>query len=285
MNRRESILSEAGAVPSLPPSAVEAVRLLQSPDVDIDELTSAIELDPTLTSNILRLANSASFGSPRSISSVRQAVVRLGMNTVLRLAVTSAFAPLARRSIKGYDLPPGELLKHSVGVAQGTEKLAAALEIEASGHTFTAGLLHDVGKIVLGTFVEVDAGPIMSLALGEGISFELAEQQVLGIDHAEVGAILLDNWNLPQVVCDVVRWHHSPQQFEGSTDAVDLVHVADNLCLLGGIGSGSGGSNYRACPEVASRLGLTTKVSETVFCQVLSELEELCGLFAAGTGR
>ncbi len=286
MNRREQILSSVRSVRSLPTAAVEVVRLLQDPELTIADLAQTIEYDPALTSNVLRLANSAYFGCARSIGSVRDAIVRLGTNKTFRLAVASAFAPLARQAVKGYDLPPGELWKHSIAVALGAERLAEVLGRKGADYAFTAGLLHDIGKLVLGNFVEVDAAPLAAMAFQERVSFEVTERRVLGIDHAEVGAVLLEGWNLPPCVVRVVRWHHVPGSVPGEdTSVVDLVHVADNLSMTSGIGTGIDGLNYCPSSEVMSRLHLTTRLAEGVLCEIMGGLDELHSLPGADTGR
>jgi len=283
--RREEILSKVSSVPSIPSSATQAIHLLQDPEVDIHELTRIIEFDPGLTANLLCLANSACFGAAQSIDSVRGALVRLGMNRFFQLVVTTATAPTLQLPVKGYDLPPGTLWEHSVAVALGTEELASALGLTPPEYTFTAGLLHDVGKILLGTFVDVDAFPVQEIAFEEHVSFEVAEQQVLGIDHAEVGAFLLESWNLPPGIVEAVRWHHLPESFSGNSMVVDLVHIADALLMMEGIGAGSDGLNYLPSRQVAKRLNLTIHIAEAVCCKVLTRLDELDELFAAGIER
>ncbi len=280
MSHRDKILAKVGTVRSLPAAAIEALELLQDADVDIAKVTKAIEYDPGLTSNVLRLANSAYFGPPRSINSVRDAIVRLGTKQVLRTVMASATSSLMHRSIKGYDLPAGELWEHSIGVAVASDQLASVLDVDAPAYVFTAALLHDVGKIVLGTFVEIDTAPIMKLAFGEHVPFEVAERRVLGIDHAEVGGILLDRWNLPIEIVQVCRWHHEPENITEDTCAVDIVHMADNLALMYGIGAGSDGLNYRPSREVVSRLNVNVHVMEEAACRVLEALGELRGALA-----
>ena len=283
MSRREEILSSLESVPSMPAAALEAIGLLQDPEVDIANLMRAIEYDPGLTSNMLRLANSAYYGGSRTINSLRDAIVRLGTKCILQLVVAGAAAPLIRPAVAGYDLAPGELWKHSVAVAVGAERLPAALGIAPPDHAFTSGLLHDIGKIVLGTIMEVDAGPIMALALEEGISFEIAEQRMLDIDHAEAGSALLESWELPEAIVQAIRWHHNPKGFSGDVLAVDLIHVADALCLQGAIGAGSDGLQYRPSREVVERINLTTLAAETTVCGILEGLSELSELFDNGS--
>jgi putative nucleotidyltransferase with HDIG domain len=257
MSRREEILAKSASDRYLPPSRLELLRILQDPDASAATLTRAIECDPTLTANVLRLANSAYFGFPRSVASVADAVWRLGTRNLRQLVLATTFSPMQKQAVKGYDLPAGDLLRHSVAVAVGAETLSRLLDVPACDHLFTAGILHDIGKIALGTFVELDAAPILELATREGLPFVEAEQRILGIDHAELGAFLADRWNLPDEVVEIVRWHHEPEKFSGRNPAGDLVHVADALCILGGIGIGTDGLRYRPSEEVCDRLGLT----------------------------
>lgn len=286
MSRREEILAKISSVPSLPPAAMKVVRMLQDPNVGIADVARVLEHDPGLTTNVLRLANSAYFGGARSVSSVRDAGVRLGTKRLLQMAIASGVSNLVRSEVKGYDLAPGKLWEHSAFVAIAAVQLAQALRTIPPDHTFTAALVHDVGKIVLGTFVEVDAAPIMQLAFQEKVSFEIAERSVLGIDHAEVGAALLKSWRLPDDIVCVARWHHHPEQFqEQGAQVVNLVHVADTLSMMEGIGIGNDGLNYRSCHDLALRMGVTTRVSESVVCRTMTEMEPLLTLFNNNRGR
>lgn len=288
MSIKEDILEKVRAVPSIPTSAVQVVELANNPDANIPELRRLVELDPGLTANVLRLANSAYFGGVGTIDSIQEAIVRLGMKRVFHLALSSAVAPLEQPPIRGYDLPPGGLLRHCVCTAIAAEELGHVLELDPPEQTFTAGLLHDVGKIVLGTFLEVDAQPIMKLAYEEEVSFEEAERRILGTDHPEVGALLLQEWNIPAGMVQVVRWHHEPERFEGDNRLVlDLVHIADELARMIGAGTGLDGLNYTISEDVLKRLKVTTRTAEDVVSKVVTDLEELGALFAetAGEGR
>lgn len=281
MSRRDDILAKVRTIPALPTAATRMMVLLRDPDVDINEIIRTIEYDPGLTSNVLRLANSAYFGSPRTITSLREAIVRLGLNRIFQLVITSAILPVARKAVKGYDLPPGKLLEHSVAVAIGAEELARQLEHKVPTAAFTAGLLHDLGKVILGTFMEVDGTAIVAVAYQNRISFEIAEAQVLGIDHPETGAALLERWNLPTTLVEVVRWHHKPESFQGDTLLIDLVHIADHISLETGIGAGIDGLNYAPSPLVLSRLPFTPAVAETVACRMVSGIDELRDLIGS----
>jgi len=274
MDRREQVLEKVRSIPSIPTAANRMMSLLKDPEVDINVLIRTIEFDPGLTTNVLRLANSAYFGGPRTIASLRDALVRLGMNRVFQLVMMTAIVPIARQELKGYVLPPGKLLEHSIVVAVGAEELARKLRLLLPAHAFTAGLLHDLGKVILGTFVEVDANAIVDLAFGEKVSFEVAERQVLGIDHAEAGAELLECWNLPLEIVEVVRNHHQPDVPASDQLVVDLVHAADRIAVETGFGMGIDGLNYRYSNDVIARLKLRPATAEAVACRMISGLEE-----------
>ncbi len=285
MSRRKQILDRVFALPALPEAMTRVMRLLDCPEVDAGEIARAIECDPGMTSNLLRLANSAYFGGPRQIGSVREAFVRLGSKRTFHLIVSSVFAPMARRPVAGYDLPAYALLRHSLATAIACEELAKALAMPVPDNVFTAGLLHDIGKIVLGTFVQADGAAIQQLAFQERTPFQEAESRVLGIDHAEVGAELLCAWNLPEGIVDAVRWHHDPDRSAAPSHMIDLVHAANLLTLMWGVGSGADGLNYLGSAEAARRLRLTPELSECALNKALDAFLGVESLFVASAGE
>ncbi|MFN8548138.1 MAG: HDOD domain-containing protein [Candidatus Eisenbacteria bacterium] len=280
-SRREEILARIGTVPALPAAALRAMRLMQDPDVSVPALVTTIEYDASLTAGVLQQANSPFFGGMRKVATIKEAVVRLGINNLRRVVLAAAFEPMARQPILGYDLPPGSLWEHSVAVAAGVERLAAAIRVPLPAHAFTAAILIDVGKILLGTAIKVDVAPLIDHAYKNRVTFDAAEREVLGIDHAEVGATLLESWNLPAEVVSVVRWHHDPDSCPGDRLAVDLVHMADALAVVLGIGDGIDGLNYRPAASAAARFALPRSVRERVAMEVLEELERLKGRLGA----
>ena len=275
MSRTDEIKKAIKAIPALPVTAVKLLDRARDPDVDISELVETLEYDPGLTSNVLHLANSAYFGGTGKVKSIRGAIIRLGLKRLTQLVVASSVAPLARSALKGYDLRAGELLDHLVGAAVCTDQLSEKLKLPETDYAFTAALLHDIGKIVLGGFVAVDGDVIIKLAFEEEVPFNEAEKQALGIDHAEAGAILLESWNFPPETVGIIRWHHEPDRFQGENLAMDLVHTADNLCYMAGIGTGADGLNYRPSESVAQRLNLKPLVTEEIISLTLSRLDEV----------
>ncbi len=281
MNRRDEILPKVFTIESMPAVAAEAAGLLLDPKSDMSDIVQAIEYDPGLTSNLLRMANSAYYAFREPIGSIRDAIVRLGTNQIYQMIVSWGFSSMAQQSVPGYRLSAGKLWEHSIGVAVGAEQIATQLRLRSTDHAFTAGLLHDVGKIVLGTFVEVDINSILEIVNREKVTFEVAEQQVLGIDHAETGATLLEHWNLPAPVVEAAQWHHQPEILTDESLVVDLVHVADTMCLMGGVGAGMDGNHYNTSPKIISRLNLSDIITDNIISEILGKLDAVCGLFAA----
>lgn len=280
MKRRDDILAAIRNAPSLPPASRKIMSLLNDPDVDLGELTRALEFDQGLTGNVLRMANSAYFGSPRQVRTVREALVRLGLSRIHQIVISSTVAGVLRRPVQGYGLGPNELWEHSAAAALATLALAQHVKRMPPDYTFTAALVHDTGKIVLGSFVNINVKEITALAFGQRVSFEQAERDILGIDHAEVGAELLDAWNLPKEIVTAVRWHHDPRRCEEpDRHVVELLHVADHVCQLSGIGAGLDGANYAAAPGVLEEMGLRTRDLEEVVCHAVKGLDALRAIF------
>lgn len=285
MSTKQAILEQIDTVPSLPPAATQAIQLLQDDNMNIADLVSVIQHDPAITANLLRICNSVLVRGRSGIGSVRDAVVRLGARRTLELIMTDSIGPLTRRKVKGYDLPAGQLWEHSVAVAIGTQKLAHALDLAIQPNAYTGALLHDVGKCVLGTFLELEVQPVIDYATQAHIPFEEAERHILGVDHAEVGAALLRLWNVPPDIVEIVRWHHEPENATDFTESVCLVHTADLLAMEAGIGTGIDGLNYRPSQAVTERLNLNVHILESVLCEVLTELADVKKMFNGKDGR
>ena len=285
MNQRDRILERVSDVPALPISAVKVIATLQNAAADLSEISRVIQCDPGLTAGLLRLANSALFGSRRDITSLDNAIAWLGTRRILDLVVGSTIKPMATKQIRGYDLAAGELWRHSVAVACGSEELAKVLDMRVPGSAFAAGLLIDIGKSILGIELQIDGAEIQSRAFDRQLSFEQAEREVLGTDHAEVGAALLDHWDLPEEIISVVRWHHEPQfcprRYRG---VMNLVHASDLICTISGMGTGIDGLNYTACESVMQTLDLQPQHIERALSRIAGRMELLEDVLNDETG-
>ena len=274
------ITTQLKSFPSMPGAAVKLLALIDDPEINVAQIEDILRQDPGLTANLLKLANSAYFGIPSKIGSVRQAVLLLGLKRLIQMVIASCVSAIMDKPVPGYDLPAGELWRHSIAVTVAAEGLVKELDVEAAEEIFTAALLHDVGKLVLGEFVADDFQKIEN-ALAGGVAFEEAENQVLGTNHAEVGARILSQWSLPDNIVNAVRWHHDPDSAAHNDLMLDIVHVANVLCLMIGIGVGRDGLQHKPSAAVVERLGLGPGHLEKIASQTMQWVEELSEVFGS----
>ncbi|MCD6327748.1 HDOD domain-containing protein [bacterium] len=280
MTRREEILKAIDKFQASSTSAAQLMGLLRNPDADTNKITEQIQYQPGLTAELLRSANSAAYGGTGNIRSVREAFVRLGTAKILEI-VTVAFAHSTMHApVDGYGLGRGDLWDHSIAVAITAEEIAKALKIQAPDVTFTAAILHDIGKAVLGSFVAEKITQIEARLLEVGGAFDDEERESLGIDHAEVGAIILEKWKLPTELTDPVKWHHRPEYATVNQLTTDIIHIADSLCLSSGLGTGRDGLQYRPSKAAISRLNIDIHVLELAACMASTRIAEVRNLFA-----
>ena len=273
---KKRILAKVESFPGMPGTAATLLSVMRTSEPQLSQIEGLLRHDPGLTANVLRLANSAYFGLSQKVASVKQAVMLLGLKKLFQMVLASTVSSIMGKPVVGYDMSPGELWKHAVGVSVAAELLAESLNMQDREMVFTAALLHDMGKLVMGDFVKEDLSEIEKLA-NNGMSFEVAEAFVTGTDHAEIGAHILKRWSLPDELIGAVRWHHDPDSAKKTESSLlaDIVHVADMLCLMMGIGVGYEGLHYTPSATVTKRLGLKPFQLEGIASRTLQWVSEL----------
>jgi putative nucleotidyltransferase with HDIG domain len=282
VNQRELklILDDVKSFPSMPAAALKLLTLLKDENTSNAQIEQILRYEPGLTANILKLTNSAFFGLPTKIGSVRQAILMIGWKKLTQIVLTSCVSAIIDKPVQGYDLSAGDLWRHSVAVSVASETLAKELKLPVSEEVFTAALLHDVGKMVLGRYVKEDIAVIDGEDM-QDVPFEQVERSMFGIDHAEIGANILRRWSFPPAMISAVRWHHEPDSAPRPSPMIDVVHVADVLCLMSGIGVGREGLQYRPSPTACERIGLTEEHLERVVSQTLQWANDLAASLQA----
>jgi putative nucleotidyltransferase with HDIG domain len=268
------IMAQVKSFPGMPVTAAKLLKMLDNPDSTAAEIEEVLRYDAGLTANILKLTNSAYFGIPSKVSSVRQAIMMLGWKRLLQLVMTMCMSTVMKKPIVGYDLPQGALWRHSVAVSVAAEAVVKALKIPEAEEVFTAALLHDVGKLVLGGFVKNDMDQIKAM-VAKGIAFEVAEYMVIGTDHAEIGANILKKWDFPQDLVNAVNWHHDPETCENHCTLSDIVHIANTVGLRIGFGRDTEGARIEPSPSVTDRLGFEPVDIEVLVEQTLEGVNKL----------
>jgi putative nucleotidyltransferase with HDIG domain len=276
----DAVLERVHTLPHLRDAVLYMVRVVTDPNSSLSQIVEAIRYDPPLTAELLRLCNSAYYGVSRQIESLDDAVRLLGTTKVFQLAMAAYARTMLGGAQEGYGLPAGALWTHSVTVAIAARCLARRMGVPQAGLLFTAGLLHDCGKVVLNEFVRREYAQIVRRVTEEHLSFSEVEQQVLGYTHAEVGARLAETWKLPPSLVECIRYHHEPEDVAAAQPAVDAVHLADVVALLLGVGGGDDGLSYRASAQALGRHGLVESDLENAGAEAIGELRSVQALFA-----
>ncbi len=197
MKINKRILKSIQTLPPFPATIQKVMALASNPDSSLTELVAVVRLDQAITANILRICNSAYFGLRRPVDNVNDAIMYMGKKNVLRAVMTAGLSRYFRTQ-KGYDVKGGDLWEHAVGVALMAQICAAKLSRPDDPRLFTAAILHDIGKMVLGEFVHESWQKIQELVEKQRYSFLEAEEEVIGVNHAELGGEIALNLEIPR---------------------------------------------------------------------------------------
>jgi len=270
----EDIIDGIGLLPPFPTTVAKAMAELEAPEPDFKKLVDYISLDPNIVANILRLCNSPYYGLVRQISSVSDAVVILGLDELKEIIFASGLNRVYPRAQGGYSLKPGELWRHSSACAIFSRVIMKELNMQESASAFTAALMHDIGKIVLGWYLEKRAKAVQEAISMNGRSFYEIEQELFGIDHAELGAKIAEAWNFPEELSVPIKRHHQPEVADGGFEEVTwIVHLSDVLSLSAGLGTSIDGMAYKPLRESAEYFGFSRDDIEGLMASFLVEYE------------
>lgn len=235
--RYRRVIENVDNLPSLPAIVTKLLQVVNSVDSSVDDAAGLIQRDPALTSKMIRLANSAFYGIPRSISSVNSAVVILGFNTIRSLVLS---ASVMKMFSGGYQLIDKEKFwKHSVVCAMSARAIVRYfmnIRMMDPESAFCAGILHDIGKLIFNECINSDYIEVCEYARANSIPLIEAETRVLGINHAQIGKILADKWALPLDLEYSLVYHHEPGAADNIVDLVSTVHLADVIAHQLGAG-------------------------------------------------
>jgi len=219
-----------------PPILPQLIPLLNQTDVDNRRIVDLISYDASLTASVLRVCNSAFYSRGASIDNLLSAVTRLGSREVYQIVVLTVGAMFSIGQ-KGYGIEECDLWQHSVTTAVAAQLIAREVA-ENENTVFTAAVLHDVGKIILSASTAGGYEKIVE-AIQHGASLVDAEESNFGCHHAEVGARLLERWNLPAHLADAIRHHHQPLDADNHQRLIACVHLGNSIAYMMGYGYGN----------------------------------------------
>jgi len=268
------LIKSLGNLPAFPATVVKVLDLLSNDGYSMTEVARVISFDQSITANILKISNSAYFGLGRPVKTVRDAVAYLGKENLVRAVQTAGISKFYKTTAKGYVSVAADLWEHSVAVALMSQIISKKVYGREDSVLYTAALLHDVGKIIMGAYVHESIEKINNLVDRRKCSFLEAEETVIGINHAEMGGKISGHWNLPEEICDAISFHHRPDILErNSVDMQWIVHLADQLCMMMGIGNGIDGLAYRGVSDVLRKFDLREKDLEANMINLLDDLQ------------
>ncbi|MDI9371062.1 MAG: HDOD domain-containing protein [Synergistaceae bacterium] len=279
---KNRILGKIKEIRSFPQFVVETMRKLNDPDSSAQDVAASLSRDEGLVIRTLKLANSAAYGISRDISSITEAIALLGYKNISSIVLAASVYSVMDKPLAGYALDRGVLWRHSLSVAYSARYISQLTRRSLPEEAYVGGLLHDVGKVVLNDYVRFGYGIITKMVEEQQMPFLEAEVQVLGFDHALVGSMLVEKWGLPEAFKYAVAYHHAPNDLDEPEyqDLVDVVHLANSLCLMLGVGIGADGLQSYLFPESLERLGIEdyeTLMSDLVdfVAQAEEELSEM----------
>jgi putative nucleotidyltransferase with HDIG domain len=237
----QKIIAGIDDLPTLPRTVLKITELVNDPKSSVKDIARIITDDQVLTARLLKLVNSSFYGFPHRISTVNSTIVLLGFDAIRSLLLTTSVFDLFAGRNKKSRQDQEKFWDHSLGCAVGAKVIGNFLRHDKIEELFVAGLLHDIGKIVEMLYLPDEFAKVVAATNKQNILMLNAEEKVLGYDHAEIGRLLADKWNLPNKLEQIIAHHHQPASAGSFIMEASIVHLADILCRA--LNMGYGGDN------------------------------------------
>lgn len=275
-NSLAELIATTSELSSLPTTTMQMMKLLDDETVEASRVLDVIEKDPSLTANLLKLANSAFYGLRRQVGSAREALILLGNQTIVTLAFATSMGDVLRGPLAAYRLNRNELWHHALGTALGATHLASLSgNQETRERAFTAGLVHDIGKLLLNRPLKTK---LDQLPPDCGFSCLLeAESNILGYNHAEAGARLAEAWNFPPYLVTVIENHHGDPGESSEAELIRAVSAANLITCHLGWGGGTGPITEEKFWEEVGAFGYEEEVLRQLMEQLPVDLQGMLG--------
>ncbi len=236
-------IREVGNIPTLPTVATQVMSLAADPNSNISDIAEVIETDQALATRVLKVVNSSAYAAREKISSIQRAVVHMGLTEIRSITIGLSVMQMfpGRPGLAGFDREA--FWNHCLSTGQLAKAMALRLGYNFQGDDYTAGLLHDIGKILLDQYFQDDFVDAIQESRDRGIPLHQAEAKFIGGTHFQVGAWLVKRWRLPPSIYDVVAHHHAPSAAKENREIIAVVFMANILAQAKGLGFG--GNIYR----------------------------------------
>ena len=227
-----SIISNVDKLISFPAVANQLISLIDNDSTEIEDIASVIQNDPALTASLLKIANSAWFMAREPATSIETAVIRIGLNEIGRIALNICIQD-SFKDIPENLLSLSDYFDHSLRAAFASQETAKRHTTLSNGTMYTAGLLHDIGQLILLNLYPNESSEALAINIAEynGQNLHVVEKQVFGVDHTQVGLALAKKWNFPPLLQDCIRHHHTPEQSSNHLE-VSCIHIANAIAIM-----------------------------------------------------
>jgi putative nucleotidyltransferase with HDIG domain len=277
MQTLDDYINQIKTLPPAPRVLWQLLVLLNDVDSHAGQIVELIALDPALTAKVLQRCNNAASGLSRPISDLDQAVALEGFNAIYRLVAAVVGESILSSGLPGYGIGAGQLWEHSVTTAVAARVVARQLG-GVENLAFTAALLHDIGKLVLGAFLEGPSQSVLKETGLSGRSFIEAEKALLGVNHAEIGGRVLARWNFPANLVGAVWHHHNPAEAGPHGQLAACVHLGDIIAHC--LGQAHGYESFALHPraDALQILGISPNEIDTLVIETDAALQQYTGL-------
>ena len=257
MSAIKAIIKEIKNLQPIPAVANKVIAQMNKPNCSMDDIAGIIQYDPALTASILKTCNSAFFALRTPVDSIKDAVSILGMDQIAELLLLKVSSASLKKDQKGYGLYEGAMWKYSVSSALIAKDIARKIAPGNRHIIFTGALLKDIGKTVLDNFVQDSCEKINHLVKSKSYSFLEAEKKIIGINHAEIGAMIAKVWHFSPKLINIIRHHHLSDESMQKNKDIAIVYLSDCICMMMGIGVGTDGLAYRFHDQVIRELKIS----------------------------
>lgn len=234
----DELIEKVDDIPAFPQTVVKIMELLGEPGSAAINIEQEIMKDQALTTKVLKMANSAFYSGRRQIKTVSDATVLLGFDTVQSLVLASTVGKVMGKALDGYAYERDALWRQSQISAIMARSIAKKSRFDDPDIAYTAGLLKDLGKVILDEYVHNSYKMILEKLSSENISYTAAEENILGFNHGQVGARIAEKWNLAPELVEAIERHHDPMTASLNTELVSIVHISDALVKMMGLHEG-----------------------------------------------
>jgi putative nucleotidyltransferase with HDIG domain len=273
----QEILKEIEFLPAFNQTAQKALLLIKQDNYSVKELTDIIKFDAALTANILKVSNSAYYAKSKEIHDIGMALSFLGKDQLSSLLTLITSKEYFKNMMDGYEINQGELWEHNLSVAILAESLAHYEKAIDKSVLFTAGLLHDIGKIILNVWIKKEWEKINHLVEHEGLDFLSAEKKVLGFTHAQVGGAVLKQWNFPNEIINAAKHHHDELLYDDPV--VRIICLADYLSFTMGIMTQMDNMKMKGYTNILNYYNIKTREVEALISDNLEKVQHIISEF------